>query len=192
MKRQLNTLALVIAATTALATLTSCGSDSANNESTTSASQEQSEAPGGVIIEDAWVRATEGTDDPSMTAAFMSLTNPTDADITLIEGSTDVADMTQLHEMVMDDKGAMMMQEIDGGIVVKSGSHAHLEPGGTHVMLMGLQDELAPGDEVALTLTFDDGTTQDLTLPVKAFTEEEPHYHESDDADMDMEESPSS
>lgn len=63
-------------------------------------------------------------------------------------------------------------------------------------MLMGLTDELTPGDEVSLTLTFDDGTTQDLVLPVKAFTEEEPHYHESDGADedmdegMDMEESP--
>ncbi len=190
MKRQLRAFALIIATTTAIATLASCGSDTTANENTTA--QEESAAPGStVIIEGGWVRATKGTEDPSMSAAFMSLTNPTDSDITLTAGASDVAGMTQLHEMVMDADGKMMMQEVDGGIPVKAGSHAHLEPGGNHVMLMDLKQELAPGDEVALTLTFDDGTTQELLLPVKEFTEEEPHYHESEGADMEMEESPS-
>ncbi len=30
---------------------------------------------------------------------------------------------------------------------------------------------------MTLTLRFEDGSTLDLTLPVKAYTEEEPHYH---------------
>jgi periplasmic copper chaperone A len=191
MLRQFKALALAIATTTAIATLAGCGSDTTASDNT--AAEEPSAAPASVIIiEDGWVRATEGTEDTSMTAAFMSLTNPGEADITLTAGSAEVAEMTQLHEMVEGDDGAMMMQEIDGGLVVPATGHQHLEPGGNHVMLMGLTEELAPGDEVALTLTFDDGTTQDLMLPVKAFTEEEPHYHdEAEDADMDMEESPS-
>ena len=37
--------------------------------------------------------------------------------------------------------------------------------------------DLKPGDEVPLTLEFSDGSSHDLTIPVKAFTEEEEHYH---------------
>ena len=55
-----------------------------------------------------------------------------------------------------------------------------LMPGGNHVMLMGLSEELAPGDEVELVLEFSDGSARELTVPVKEFTEEEGHYHESD------------
>ena len=87
--------------------------------------------------------------------------------------------MVQLHEMAMKD-GKMVMQEKAGGINVPADSHAHLSPGGDHVMLMGLKQPLKPGDEVPVTLKFSDGTSHDLTVPVKAFTEEEEHYHPSD------------
>jgi len=65
----------------------------------------------------------------------------------------------------------------DGGVTVPAGSHAHLSPGGDHIMLMSLKHPLTPGDEVPLTLKFSDNTTHDLKVPVKAFTEEEEHYH---------------
>ncbi|WP_238161555.1 copper chaperone PCu(A)C [Kribbella antibiotica] len=129
-----------------------------------------------VLIEDAWVRATVGTKDTTMTAAFMALTNPGNADIKLISATSPVAGMVQLHEMAMKD-GKMVMQEKAGGVSVPAASHAHLSPGGDHIMLMDLKKPLKPGDEVPLTLKFSDNTTHDLTVPVKAFTEEEEHYH---------------
>ncbi|MEI2810567.1 MAG: copper chaperone PCu(A)C [Nocardioides sp.] len=173
-----------------------CGSDS--GETTTAADSPAASSAAAAptaIVEDPWVRATKGTKDTSMTAAFMSITNPSDTDVTLVSASTDIAGMVQLHEMAMGADGNMMMQEVPGGFVIPAGGHQHLEPGGNHVMLMGLKQELAPGDEVSFTLTFSDGTTLDITAPVKEFTEEEPHYHESEGADMgemDMSESPSS
>jgi copper(I)-binding protein len=132
----------------------------------------------GVIVEDAWVRATAGAKDNSMTAAFMSLTNPGSADLKLTSATSPVAGVVQLHEMAMKD-GKMVMQEKAGGIKVPAESHAHLAPSGDHVMLMGLKQPLKPGDEVPITLKFSDGSTHDLTVPVKAFTEEEEHYHPS-------------
>ncbi|MET7282707.1 copper chaperone PCu(A)C [Kribbella sp. NPDC005582] len=129
-----------------------------------------------VLVEDAWVRATVGTKDTTMTAAFMALTNPGNADIKLISATSPVAGMVQLHEMAMKD-GKMVMQEKAGGVTVPATSHAHLSPGGDHIMLMGLKKALRPSDEVPLRLTFSDNTTHDLTVPVKAFTEEEEHYH---------------
>ena len=139
------------------------------------ATQDAVGAPG-VFVEDAWVRATTGAKDTTMTAAFMSLTNPGDTDVKLTSATSPVAGVVQLHEMAMQD-GKMVMREKAGGVTVPAGSHAHLSPGGDHIMLMSLKHSLKPGDEVPLTLRFSDNTTHDLKLPVKSFTEEEEHDH---------------
>lgn len=132
----------------------------------------------GVEVGDAWVRATTGSKDASMTGAFMQISNQGDSAVRLVGATSTVARMVQVHTMVMKN-GKMVMQELEGGLEVKPGSHAHLRPGGNHVMLMGLTKSLAAGDEVALTLEFSDGTEHDLTVPVKEFTEEEDHYDPS-------------
>lgn len=132
-----------------------------------------------VVVSDAWVRATTQADDPSMTGAFMAIDNEGADDITLTGASSPVAKMTEIHEMAMVD-GSMVMRKIEGGLDIAAGFGQVLMPGGNHVMLMGLTEELAPGDEVELVLEFSDGSTEELTVPVKEFTEEEGHYHESD------------
>ncbi len=155
--------------------LSSCGSS--DEKAAPPPTQAAATTPG-VIVEDAWVRATVGSKETTMTAAFMSLTNPGKAEVKLTSATSPVAGMVQLHEMGMKD-GKMVMQEKAGGIAVPAESHAHLAPSGDHVMLMGLKQALKPGDEVPLTLKFSDGSAHDLTVPVKAFTEEEEHYHPS-------------
>ena len=157
-----------------LAALTACGTSTADEAP-------GSAAPDGpsVVVSDAWVRATVGTEDPSMTGAFMAIDNEGADDVSLTGASSPVAGMVELHEMAMVD-GAMTMRKIAGGIELRAGYGQVLMPGGSHVMLMGLSEELAPGDEVDLVLEFSDGTSEELTVPVKEFTEEEGHYHESD------------
>ncbi|MEV8371730.1 copper chaperone PCu(A)C [Kribbella sp. NPDC056861] len=157
--------------------LSSCGSSDAKG-SDAPPTQAAATTPG-VLVEDAWVRATVGAKDTSMTAAFMALTNPGKSDISLTSATSPVAGMVQIHEMAMKD-GKMVMQEKAGGIKVPAESHAHLKPSGDHVMLMGLKQALKPGDEVPITLKFSDGSSHDLTVAVKAFTEEEEHYHPSE------------
>lgn len=163
----------LVASVAALGLLAGCGESTEDTEETAAAA-----TGGGVSVADGWVRATEGTDDPTMTGAFMQIRNESDSQITLVGATTEVAGMTEIHEMVMKD-GAMVMQQIEGGLEIPAGELTVLQPGGNHVMLMQMKDELAPGDEVTLTLEFADGETEELTLPVKAFTEEEGHYHES-------------
>ncbi|HEX6248912.1 MAG TPA: copper chaperone PCu(A)C [Nocardioidaceae bacterium] len=149
--------------------LTACGTSSADEPAATDEPT--------VVVSDAWVRATAGTDDPSMTGAFMAIDNEGDEDVTLTGASSAVAGKVELHEMAMKD-GAMVMRKIEDGILVEASYGQVLMPGGNHVMLMGLTEELAPGDEVDLVLEFSDGSTEELTVPVKEFTEEEGHYHE--------------
>jgi copper(I)-binding protein len=130
-----------------------------------------------VSVEDPWVRATTDTADPSMSAAFMVLDNDSDATVTVTGARSEVAGTVEIHEMAVVD-GQMVMRRSEGGIVLAPRQGQVLQPGGLHVMLMDLQRELAPGDEVGLTLLLDDGSEVTLDAPVKAFVEEEGHYHE--------------
>ncbi len=133
-----------------------------------------------MIIEDPWVRTTEGATDPSMTALFFSAVNPGEKPNTLTKADcSSVAGKTEIHEMVKGDDGKMVMQEDKDGLEIAPGTHEHLKPGGHHVMLMMLKKPLAIGDEVTCTLTFSTGDPITVTAPVKKFTEEEDHYHPS-------------
>lgn len=169
------TAALALALTAGLSALTACGSDDPAAEPDTEQTSTQ-EASASVTVEDPWVRATEGAEDTSMTAAFMVLDNAGTTDVTLTGARTEVAGRTEVHEMVMKD-GKSVMQAIEGGLQLTAGKGQLLQPGGNHVMLMDVAQPLAPGDEVELVLEFSDGSEQTVTAPVKAFTEEEGHYH---------------
>lgn len=148
---------------------TACGSDDSDGKASESADP--------IVISEPWVRATEGTEDPSMTAVFMAIRNNTDQDLTLVSATSPGIEMVQVHEMVQGDDGHMVMQEAENGVMIRAGKEQMLMPGGYHVMLMGLADPIAPGDELEVTLTFSDGTTKTITAPAKEFTEEEGHYH---------------
>ena len=139
------------------------------------------DATPGILTGEPWVRTTDEAQRPDMTAVYVNLTNPSDSDVTLIDADCgDVAEITELHEMIMRD-GEMVMQEAADGIVVPAGSHEHLAPGGPHIMLMELNRELPVGsEEVTCELTFDDGSTREIVAPVKEFTEEQDTYHTHD------------
>ncbi|WP_101525075.1 copper chaperone PCu(A)C [Nocardioides houyundeii] len=160
--------------------LTACGdeaSSSSAGDRPSSASTSASTGANPVLeVEDPWVRATTGTEDPTMSAAFMTLDNTGDVALRVVGASSEVAGTVQLHEMAEVD-GKAAMRQIADGIALEPGRGQLLQPGGMHVMLMDLTTELAPGDEVELTLELDDGTQVEVTAPVKAFTEEEGHYH---------------
>jgi len=168
--RPARVLALSASALLLTAGLVACGEEDDTTAATT-------DAGSSLVVGDPWVRATAGTEDTSMTAAFMTIDNTGDEDVTLVGASSDIAGSVEIHEMLMVD-GAMAMQAMESGLVIEAGRGKVLEPGGYHVMLMGVTTELAPGDEVDLTLELSDGSTQELTVPVKEFTEEEGHYHE--------------
>lgn len=157
--------AIAVVAGSGLAALGACSSSTASS------------ADPAIIVEDPWVRTTDGATDTTMTAAFMSLVNPGDANVSLVGASTSVAMMSQVHEMVKGADGKTVMQEAKNGIVIPAGSHAHLTPGGFHIMIMGLKQKLPVGSEVTLELTFSNGTSKTVVAPVKVFTEETDHYH---------------
>lgn len=97
-------------------------------------------------------------------AAYMTLTNDGDSADQLISASTDIAGSVELHQTTTED-GSMSMQQVTGVEIPASGQ-AVLEPGGLHVMLIGVTEDLAEGDTVELTLAFEDAGEQTVSAEV--------------------------
>ncbi|PTW91417.1 hypothetical protein C8A06_1140 [Microbacteriaceae bacterium MWH-Ta3] len=108
-----------------------------------------------VTATDAWMKAVPA--DAMMTGAFMTLTNSTDADITVDRAYSDLAGIVELHEMAMVD-GEMIMRKAESPIVIPAGESFDFAPGGFHFMFMGLEGAIDPGTTVALTIVLSDGS----------------------------------
>lgn len=116
-----------------------------------------------VTVGDAWARATPPG--ARTGAVYLSLENSGADRVHLVSAETDVADRAELHTHVHED-GMMRMEQVEA-IGVPAGGTASLKPHGDHLMLIGLQRALAPGDSIAITLAFDDGSRIELDVPVR-------------------------
>lgn len=126
-------------------------------------SSSSNDACDGVKIENAWVRLPPGPN----TALYMDITNAGAEGFSLSGASSDFATTYELHESKMSD-GQMIMEKVPGQeIPVAAGTTAKLEPGGLHVMAIGIQEPLAVGDEKTFTLTFTNECNMEITAPVE-------------------------
>ncbi|THD81524.1 copper chaperone PCu(A)C [Aliigemmobacter aestuarii] len=99
-------------------------------------------------------------------AAFMVIENHTDQDDRLVAAASDVAEKVELHTHKEDANGVMQMIEVEEGFAIPAqGNHA-LARGGDHVMFLGLTRELAHGDVVTVTLTFEKAGDVVVEIPV--------------------------
>lgn len=111
------------------------------------------------------VRAFATPDGAQTGAVFMTLKNAAGADDSLTGASSDVAEITEIHENMIDnDNGRMMMRKIDT-ITVPANGEAVLEPAGKHLMLLKLKQSLKEGGHFNVTLTFEKAGA--LVVPVK-------------------------
>jgi copper(I)-binding protein len=116
-----------------------------------------------VQVTDPYVRAVPPGQPNS--AAFMQLTNQSDTDHTLVAAESPVAQTVELHTHVMEE-GMMKMRRIEK-IDLPAGQQVGLQPGGLHIMLIGLKQDLQPDAQVALTLVFEDGSKSEIQAPVR-------------------------
>lgn len=116
-----------------------------------------------LIIEDPYVRLAPPN--ALATGAFMVIKNTGANDRKLVKAEAAIAKTVQLHNHI-NENGVMKMREVPG-IDVKASAQAVLKPGSYHVMLIDLKAPLKEGDNVPLTLYFDDGSHQQITAPVR-------------------------
>ena len=96
---------------------------------------------------------------------FMTIHNTTAQDDTLIGGSSPIAQAVEVHETV-DDNGMMRMQQLTDGLPVPAGSTVVLQPGGYHIMVIGVDAALDEGATIPLTLTFAVAGEMTVDVPV--------------------------
>ena len=112
-----------------------------------------------------------------VTAAYFTLRNKSDNDLTLIAVSGSISERIEIHEHIMDN-GLMKMQEVADGIVLPAGEKTRFKPGGYHIMIMDLNQDIKEGDIIELTLEFDDGSKK--MIKAKAKKPSSDHSHDSD------------
>ena len=168
-------LATVAALGLGLAALTGCsvqnGDQASSGSAESSASQTTAAAP--LELSEGWAKAANS----GMTAVFGTLKNTSDRDVTLTGADAHgTAESVQLHETAQDaQSGSTQMKEKKGGFIIPAGQSITLEPGGNHIMLMGLTCSLQPGADLTLQLTTDAGT-QDVTVPVRDYSGAKENY----------------
>jgi copper(I)-binding protein len=118
---------------------------------------------GNVMIHEPWARASIGNAPNS--AAYMTLEIMGEEPDWLIGGSSAVAEKAELHTHLMEG-GVAKMRPVDA-IEVAPGTPTVLEPGGLHIMLIGLTEKIEEGSTVPLTLVFENAGEVTLDVPVK-------------------------
>jgi copper(I)-binding protein len=121
---------------------------------------------GDVMIHDGWARASLGSNPNS--AAYMTLETHGDATDRLVKASSPLAETVGLHTHIMENDIARM-RPVEA-IEVAPGEPTVLQPGGLHLMVMGLSEKLEEGATLPVTLTFEQAGEVALELPVRAAT----------------------
>ncbi len=103
-----------------------------------------------VTIEQAWVRGTVAQQ--RATGAFMQL--KARGATALVAASSPLASTVEIHEMAMQND-VMRMRQV-AAVTLPANQVVELRPGSYHIMLIGLRQQLTAGEQVPLTLEFQD------------------------------------
>ncbi|MBN9669237.1 copper chaperone PCu(A)C [Roseibium aggregatum] len=137
---------------------------------------------GDLTISKAWTRATP----PKAKAGggFIEIVNNGSEADRLVAAKSDVSGKVELHEMaVIDD--IMKMREMKGGIEIPAGETVTLQPGGLHIMFMGLSQPFEEGSTVPVVLTFEKAGDVSIELPVAKMGAKEMGHGAMDHSKMD-------
>jgi copper(I)-binding protein len=110
--------------------------------------------------------ATEMEGMGANSAAYMILQNNTSTADRLLRAESDVAQAVELH--ISEMKGEVMTMHPIEFVEVPANGKAELKPGGMHIMLIGLKQDLKPGDKINLTLVFENAGRVNVEAEVRA------------------------
>ena len=95
-----------------------------------------------------------------VTGGFVVFKNSDDKDHKIVKAANSASNVTELHTHTMED-GMMKMRPVKD-IEIKAKGETVLKPGDLHIMLIDLKQELKEGENVAITVTFEDGSSKKL------------------------------
>ena len=114
----------------------------------------------GIEVREAWARpAAQGGN-----GAVYFVIRSSEAD-ELTGVSSDVAQAAEMHESMMNGD-VMEMHHLES-VPLGAGEEVKFEPGGLHIMLVNLKQDLKTGDEIKVTLHFKNYQDIQLRVPVQ-------------------------
>ena len=138
--------------------LVACG-----EQSETQASQPAAEV---IKVENAYIRAMPPGQ--KVTAMFLGLNNTSATPHKLIRAESNISESVELHEH-KHDNGMMKMRQVENVAIPAEGTTT-LQPGGYHIMMINLKQNLQLGQKVPVTLVFEDESSLPLQVEIKAIT----------------------
>ena len=104
---------------------------------------------------------------PSQAAVRFVIDNGTDVDDALIGATSPVAAGAMVHKSDVDAEGRSTMDAVPS-LPIPAEASIVFDPGGLHVMLTGLTEDLEEGDTFPMTLLFEEAGKVDVTVDVVA------------------------
>lgn len=117
---------------------------------------------GDIQIDQPWARSLPAVSKNG--AVYMLLRNSGGGVDSLVAASTAVSDRAELHTHLHQD-GMMMMRPIEK-VEIPPGGEVALEPGGHHLMLMGLNRPMDAGGEFLMKLRFEKAGEVEVTVSI--------------------------
>ena len=137
----------------------------------TAAARAEDVKAGDLVISQAWSRATPSG--AKIAGGYLTIANKGASADRLIGGGGEIAGRVEVHEMAMDN-GVMRMRPLDKGLAIEPGTSVKLAPGGYHLMLMDIKQQLKQGDKVPVTLEFEKAGKVTVSLDVQGVGAQSP------------------
>jgi len=101
----------------------------------------------------------------TVSAAFMRLKNSADKQHAIVNVKSSISKVVELHTHTHEN-GMMKMRQVEKMVIPANGETV-LQPGGLHIMLIGLHNALELDQKISLALEFEDGSSKTIEAPVR-------------------------
>lgn len=98
-------------------------------------------------------------------AIFMTIENHMANERSLVAAHTDAAEKVELH--TVEKVGDMMKMRQVERITIPAHGEVQLKPGSDHIMLLNIKQPLIEGQNITVTLNYNNGETETMSVPVK-------------------------
>ncbi|MBN2856272.1 MAG: copper chaperone PCu(A)C [Halothiobacillaceae bacterium] len=115
------------------------------------------------VISEAWI--PEQPPGAMASAVFLDMKNTSDKPEALVKAAAPGFKEVQLHKSIEVNGMHKMIEQKE--IAIAPHGETKLAPGGFHIMLIGPEKALVAGETVPVTLSFADGSSETLNVPVK-------------------------
>lgn len=117
-----------------------------------------------ITVDGLWI--AEPPPGANVAAGYGAIVNHGAHNDRLVSVSAEISHTSEFHGMTMREDGVVEMRPFDDGLEIPPYGPLVLEPGGIHIMFMGLRERPVDGDRIVVTLVFDRAGSMEVVFPV--------------------------